>query len=166
MNRPSRTDEPQKGDGYNQSPNAFSNDLTTNADLNGISNTRQRSDDALSIQNSGPHAAAPDIVNTQDPDSRLQPAWGGGVATETGPGVKSRQSPEKGPIAMMETTMRHQSASPSDDGPSEPGSGPNRSGPKPVLHRVRDGLVTFSKFIGPGFMVAVAYSSSIPPPPF
>ncbi|CAK7209918.1 NRAMP-like transporter smf-3 [Sporothrix curviconia] len=40
MNRPSRTDELPRSDGMNQSPNALSNDLTTNEDLNGVANGR------------------------------------------------------------------------------------------------------------------------------
>ena len=51
MNKPSRTDEPLEGDGYNQSPNALSNDLTTNADLNGIANSRELGEeDSQSLQ--------------------------------------------------------------------------------------------------------------------
>ncbi|GJC99043.1 metal ion transporter metal ion transporter [Colletotrichum higginsianum] len=41
MNRPSRTDEPYEGEGYNQSPSPLSNDLTTNEDLNGTVNARE-----------------------------------------------------------------------------------------------------------------------------
>ncbi|KAJ6088961.1 hypothetical protein N7499_003815 [Penicillium canescens] len=40
MNKTSHTDEPPEGDGYNQSPNPNSNDLTTNEDFNGLVNSR------------------------------------------------------------------------------------------------------------------------------
>lgn len=163
MNCPSRTDEPPVSDGYNQSPNALSNDLTTNADLNGISNLRQRSDDALSIQNGGQSSEGPDITVTHDPDGHRGNSRGGEVAA--GSGVKDQQSPEKGRFDL-ETLVTRQSASPSVTGPgsgSGSGSGSNRSGgPKPLLHRIRNGLITFGKFVGPGFMVAVAYSTSSP----
>src|ERR1700761_6465503 len=59
MNRTSRTDEPDLGDGYNQSPNALSNDLTTNQDLNGLVNSRSlRRGDELSIHSPGNHSEA------------------------------------------------------------------------------------------------------------
>ncbi|KAJ4293882.1 NRAMP-like transporter smf-3 [Collariella sp. IMI 366227] len=89
MNRPYRTDEPQPGGGYNKSPPQLFNDLITNQDLNGISNTRTRR-------------------REQRP-----------VITEPG-----QSEPEHSYMAQLE-------------GPSKAFGGPG--------------------FIGPGFMVAVAY---------
>lgn len=153
---PSRTDEPPVSDGYNQSPNQLSNDLTTNADLNGISNARQRSDDALSIQNGGQSSEGPDIALAPEPDGRHEGSRG--VEATPGPDVQGQQSPGKGPF-NHETLVTQESVIPSD-GPDGGSSGPGRSGPKPLLRRIWNGLITFGKFIGPGFMVAVAYSMS------
>ncbi|OIW24375.1 natural resistance-associated macrophage protein [Coniochaeta ligniaria NRRL 30616] len=153
MNCPSRTDEPPVSDGYNQSPNALSNDLTTNADLNGISNSRQRSDDALSIQNGGQGPEGPDIANTHDPDGRYGSSGGGEVTA--GSDVHDQQSPAKG-RPNFETLVTRHSVSPSDPD-AGPGDGSGSSAPVSLLRRVRNGLFTFGKFIGPGFMVAVAY---------
>lgn len=152
---PSRTDEPPVSDGYNQSPNQFSNDLTTNADLNGISNARQRTDDSLSIQNGGPSSAAPDIALAPEPDAR--PGGSGAVEAAAGSAVHDQQAPGKGP-SNSENLVIRECASPSD-GPDGGSSGPGRCAPKPLLRRVWNGLLTFAKFIGPGFMVAVAYST-------
>lgn len=143
-------------DGYNQSPNQFSNDLTTNADLNGISNARQRDDDSLSLQNGGPSCVGPDIALAAEPDGR--PGGSRGVEAAAGSGVQDQHSPGKGPFNLENLEIR-ESGSPSD-GPDGGSSGPGRSGPKPLLRRVWNGVLTFGKFIGPGFMVAVAYSTS------
>jgi metal iron transporter len=158
---PSRTDEPPVSDSYNQSPNQFSNDLTTNADLNGISNSRERRDVSLSLQNGGQNSQGPDIARTHDPDGRRR-ITGGHVAT-AGPDVQGQQSRGKG-LFQLETLVTRQSVTPSDspDGGSSSGSGHSGRN-KPLLRRIRDGLLTFAKFIGPGFMVAVAYSMSLPP---
>lgn len=45
MNCPSRTDDTLLHDGWNQSPNFLSPDLTTRQDLNGIANTRENKGD-------------------------------------------------------------------------------------------------------------------------
>ncbi|KAB5583283.1 hypothetical protein GE09DRAFT_295396 [Coniochaeta sp. 2T2.1] len=166
MNCPSRTDEPPVSDGYNQSPNQFSNDLTTNADLNGISNSRQRSDDALSIQNGGQSTEGPDIALTDDPHRTISPSKsGGGGEAAAGSSGKDQQSPEKGPMNLLETFVTQQSMSPSDNGLSDGNGGPGgASGPRSLFRRMWDGFITFGKFIGPGFMVAVAYS--MPSTPF
>ncbi|RWA06725.1 hypothetical protein EKO27_g8382 [Xylaria grammica] len=70
MNQTSRTDEPYEGDGLNQSPNAFSNDLVTNQDLNGIANARERRGrNSRSMDNSG-QPIAQDIPASPDEDDR------------------------------------------------------------------------------------------------
>ncbi|KAK7931440.1 manganese transporter [Apiospora marii] len=69
MNKTSRTDEPYEGEGHNQSPNAFSNDLTTNEDFNGIVNTRaQRDSDSRVVSDTGQSIAqaATSLSETDD----------------------------------------------------------------------------------------------------
>ncbi len=152
MNRPSRTDEPQKGDGYNQSPNAFSNDLTTNQDLNGIANARELGrDEALSIQNSPPenHEGEGSTINLdQEKGSQMHVGQVTHALTEPG-SVPPGGSPE---------TMVKIAEGSRDEASRPRGRGDKNS----ALDRVKQHLLNFGKFVGPGFMVAVAYSTQSP----
>lgn len=143
MNKPSRTDEPQKGDGYNQSPNELSNDLTTNQDLNGISNSRtqRRGDEGPSIQSSGQDPYLDGLSQLRDPEGgQRMPAKDGAAA---GSLVVDRQARE-GPFEL---------------GPGVPPSDDDGDGQRSALRRARNAVFTFIRFIGPGFMVAVSYST-------
>lgn len=108
MNRPSRTDEPLEGDGYNQNPNPLSNDLTTNKDLNGVTDTRRLRREDPSLQEAG-------AVGDSDVPYTNLPAV---VPNENG------------------------------------ARSPNHAAP---LERFKNAFVKFGSFIGPGFMIAVAY---------
>ncbi len=110
MNCPSRTDELPASDGLNQSPNALSNDLTTNQDLKGLANARERR------------------------DAEPPPIPGAAAAAE----------------ALAAATV--------DTVPEF------RTGRGGRLHGRAKALVDFAKFVGPGFMIAVAYSM-LPPFP-
>ncbi|RYO75527.1 hypothetical protein DL764_010410 [Monosporascus ibericus] len=149
MNKTSRTDEPLEGDGFNQSPNAMSNDLVTNQDLNGIANHReQRGRDARSTINSGQITA-----------EETQTA----VEEEDGPAVHNRQGPadpHRDAAAGQPPADRWVPPSPLDD--AAPNGSPaavagSLRGPKSWLDQLRNVIVTFGKFVGPGFMVSVAY---------
>ncbi|RYO77066.1 hypothetical protein DL766_005040 [Monosporascus sp. MC13-8B] len=150
MNKTSRTDEPLEGDGFNQNPNELSNDLVTNQDLNGIANHReQRGRDAKSTIGSGQIAA-------EEPPTAVE--------EEDGPAVQNRQGPtdpHRDAAAGQPPADRWAPPPPNLDG-AAPGNGPaavagNLRGPKSWLERLRNVIVTFGKFIGPGFMVSVAY---------
>ncbi|CRG87191.1 Manganese transporter SMF1 [Talaromyces islandicus] len=98
MNKTSHTDEPLEGDGYNQSPNPNSNDLTTNEDFNGLVNSRvMRESESQTLPNATSNIPEP-IVSDAPTDN---------------------------------------------DGT--------------LGQRVRNMLATFGSFVGPGFMVSVAY---------
>ncbi|KAK0712069.1 transporter smf2 [Lasiosphaeris hirsuta] len=114
--RPSRTDEPYEGEGYNQNPNALAADLTTNQDLNGIANSRvNRGRDARTIGSSS-------------------------QALEDEVGI----GPDRPPIIDI------------SGGEFSPGSGsPHCESSR--FARFKQVLFTYSQFIGPGFMIAVAY---------
>ena len=153
MNRPSRTDEPQKGDGYNQSPNDLSNDLTTNEDLNGISNSRvQRSGEPLSIQSGGQNALLDEVSNLQDtagiPTVRIKD----GVPAES---LVVEQQAQGGPHEFGPGPQLSAASHGGDD------AGNGRGRVTSALHRTKNAIITFSKFIGPGFMVAVSYSTCV-----
>ncbi|KAG4218807.1 hypothetical protein PC116_g32713 [Phytophthora cactorum] len=133
MNQTSRTDEPYEGEGLNQSPNAFSNDLVTNQDLNGIANAREhKGDTSRSMDNSGQPVTdhAPPSVE-EDPDGTVPNLTIVGRTIGQIPGRATNQDNDDG-----STASRKQSFS----------------------QRVYKTVVTFCKFVGPGFLVAVAYS--------
>ena len=161
MNRPSRTDEPQPGDGYNQSPPELSNDLTTNQDLNGISNTRAllREDHSTATAWGKPGSEPPD---TSPPDGLND--TGGAVAV-------GAESSTNGVVAGVLHAGNPGSESKGPDEqheqPGVVGGGDNPDGtlpPKSWLGRAKDAIFTYGKFVGPGFMVAVAYSRQISQP--
>ncbi len=161
MNRPSRTDEPQPGDGYNQSPPELSNDLTTNQDLNGISNTRAllREDHSTATASGKPGSDPPDIT---PPDGLSNVGGVVAVGTESSANgvvaeVLHAGNPGPGPKGPDE---QHEQPGVGGGGDHPDGTLPQRS----WLARAKDAIFTFGKFVGPGFMVAVAYSRQISQP--
>lgn len=142
MNQTSRTDEPYEGDGLNQSPSAFSNDLVTNQDLNGIANAReQRGRNSRSMDNSGQPVAVdipPSIDEDPDGARNLTNACRAigqnpGRATFRLGGGFNDTAPDNGSVAARRK--------------------------KSPLQEIKHTLFTFGKFVGPGFLVAVAYST-------
>lgn len=139
MNCPSRTDENEECPGWNQSPPGLSADLTTRADLNGIANLRTHRDgDALSH---GP-PQVDDWIELNEPDipTHLSPEADQGHVSEG-----SKASSGIPTSASYRTTQSRQ---------MHHGSG---SATLAFVLKLGKTLVKFSKFIGPGFMVAVAY---------
>lgn len=146
MNKTSRTDEPYEGDGLNQSPNELSNDLVTNQDLNGIANERTRRDRHKGLDDSGQ-------VVEQDSGST-----GDHVPPPARRGVRNLARLLHGATGQS-PGERVSSAQVLDDCP--PVANPGGAGGS-LLRRVRDRILTFGRFIGPGFLVSVAYSRSFP----
>ncbi|KAI0407172.1 natural resistance-associated macrophage protein-domain-containing protein [Xylaria palmicola] len=142
MNQTSRTDEPYEGDGLNQSPNAFSNDLVTNEDMNGIANTRERRRGRSSrgMDNSGQPIAQGTPVSADDDggDAGVRKELAGGDGWSPGP--KSTQVND----------------SPAAAAGSPDGGGPG-SGGLSLPRRFARFVTTLGRFVGPGFLVAVAY---------
>jgi metal iron transporter len=152
MNRPSRTDEPE-GDGYNQSPNPLSNDLTTNQDLNGISNARMlRRQEDMSIQDSGQDPEGGPSSRADDDADDVGTSGQFDAVTNTASAIGSKS--ERGRSDQEEDCRQ---GSPQSDA----AGGDRSSGTHSLSSRFKSfkhAIVTFGKFIGPGFMVAVAYS--------
>lgn len=145
MNQTSRTDEPYEGEGLNQSPNAFSNDLVTNQDLNGIANAReQRGRASRSTDNSG-QPVAEDVPPSLDED----PDGGAAAQNLT---VPIGQIPGRATF--------HVDGGFSNTAPGNDSIAPRRK--KSPLQEIKHTLFTFGKFVGPGFLVAVAYSTCPP----
>ncbi|KAH7024661.1 transporter smf2 [Microdochium trichocladiopsis] len=141
MNKTSRTDEPYEGDGLNQSPNELSNDLVTNQDLNGIANERNRRGRDRVLDDSG-QAVAQDSGSV--PDSVPAQPYRGVQNLATLLHAATGQSPGKRTLTAQVLDDRP---------PADTTGGVGGS----LLHRARHGFLDFAKFIGPGFLVAVAY---------
>ncbi|KAI0864478.1 natural resistance-associated macrophage protein-domain-containing protein [Xylaria cubensis] len=144
MNRTSRTDEPYEGEGLNQSPNAFSNDLVTNQDMNGIANARERrGHTSRSMQNSGQPIARdkPASLKEEDDDTDSCKELASGDGQSPGIAEKSAQVNENPVASSVDAT----------------GLSPNRGGPTSLPRKLLYHIVTLGKFVGPGFLVAVAY---------
>ncbi|KAI0112449.1 natural resistance-associated macrophage protein-domain-containing protein [Nemania sp. FL0031] len=165
MNQTSRTDEPYEGDGLNQSPNAFSNDLVTNQDMNGIVNARERRGrKSRGMDSAGRPIAQEDIIAAGSPDG-----GDGDGGSAKGLAAGDGQSPEEKSWSITQVNTKAVetlSSSSSDDGDDRSTSSSAADGNPP--NRRRGGLtslprgllsfvVNFGKFVGPGFLVAVAY---------
>lgn len=146
MNKTSRTDEPYEGDGYNQNPNPLSNDLVTNEALNGIVNSRE-------LKREEPQSLHGETQNVdRDKNANTHPATGSGEASNSLASPLTGQLPRgdnKLPLSQIATVTPDNEAA----GPS----GPENSRDS-LIERVKKVLLKFCTFIGPGFMVSVAYS--------
>jgi metal iron transporter len=153
MNRPSRTDEPFEGEGFNQSPNPLSADLTTNQDLNGLTNLRElRDNDPRAISGSA-QALEDDILFNPNPTGDGLDAKA--VTNDTAPvGRSPLVKGLKGEGLTLEVSAAV--ASPGG-GSSSPDNGSTHHKNSP-WSSITQRLMKFSQFIGPGFMIAVAYS--------
>jgi len=142
MNCPSRTDEIDEHDGWNQNPPSLSGDLTTRSDLNGISNLRLQRD-RLPIDDN-----VLDIELNKEMDDPL--------------GLHSVKRPVSVPsntlVDAAGSVEKHGQSVEVGGGPSRRSSGePNKPAGSTWTRKFGQALIKFSKFIGPGFMVAVAY---------
>ncbi|KKY16452.1 putative transporter protein smf2 [Diplodia seriata] len=140
MNCPSRV-EPDIPPDWNQNPPALNADATTRNDLNHIANERQK-------RKSTDHSSDDAITERpqQPPDIHAGPSQRRGVG-------RSSILPEGPAKAAMSKT-----SSPSGRGHKGNGE-PNRGGSwfTELMFQARDVLYNYAKFVGPGFMVAVAY---------
>jgi metal iron transporter len=130
MNCPSRTDETEAHPDWNQNPHSLSSDLTTRADLNGIVNLREER-----ATESGPQNGGPD-------DVRIIPADTPEPLTA---GVKS-------PIAVKVDPLR-----PAAIQHTRPPRFPSFRSPRAFANKVVITLQKYARFVGPGFLIAVAY---------
>jgi hypothetical protein len=152
MNRPSRTDEPFKGDGYNQSPNPFSNDLTTNKDLDSIANIRElRQENTKPLQGGQPPGNDDDGSNANSTGEKKPTLPLTNIDSDIGQplGKEASQVNASSPLPSHSPSLVH-------DGGS---TGESRGLPTPV-RRCTDAIRKFGSFIGPGFLIAVAYSKT------
>ena len=143
MNCPSRTD-PEFPEGYNQNPNALNADATTRADLGYLANTRARDDNRIDCHNMDDGMA---IEHRQaiDEDGRLQPKAFDGLR---------RRSDATGNVdhGVADTAIGPSAIFSNEEQDGRP---PKRRGG--VFGGAIEVVRKYLKFVGPGFMVAVAY---------
>lgn len=134
MNYHSRNDETIDHPDWNQSPHALNSDATTRADLNGIVNLRQ-----LREQDSNP------CVEDQDVIAELRQTENDGHPSVS-PESKTRsklhvKSIETGTVLRDSSNTTHRAS----------------LKPPNLVRKVRIVLVKYAQFVGPGFLIAVAY---------
>ena len=148
MNCPSRTDAIIE-DGMNQSPNAFAPDITTRSDFGQIANARLQRDHRVGV---GGDATDAETVALQQlakgPDKN-----GTSVFAAAGEGGGDGGGLGRASDGAMSSERNN-----SGDSMASPNSQSSRSPPiKHLFHRARGVLVKYGKFVGPGFMISVAY---------
>lgn len=157
MNCPSRTDEPAEDDGWNQNPSELAADLTTRQDLNGIVNIRTGQDsvrDADDVRGDSQTDGPSDCRRISDPDST--------VSLRHRPGT-SRFMQNFLSFPELQSANTHSSA----ENTQSSAESRNRSQSLRIISlrqrscnfflRIWRSLTKFCKFIGPGFMISVAY---------
>ncbi|KFY03307.1 hypothetical protein V490_00213 [Pseudogymnoascus sp. VKM F-3557] len=143
MNCPSRVDEGVfDHEGWNQNPSSLSADSTTRADLNGIGNARDRRDN----KNIEPDDRGDSAVNSEH-DAEKSGRQREGTPSRAGGEGASADAVEKG----LDNAHANQ-ASVVYNAPHDP---PNQL--EGAAQRVWQVVRKFGGFIGPGFMIAVAY---------
>jgi metal iron transporter len=145
MNCPSRTDAIVE-DGMNQNPNAFAPDITTRSDFGQIANARLQRDHRVGVGEAADiELVAPQQIAT-GPDKNgtftiVEAGEGGGDGGHEKPGDGAR-SPERNTSSSPTVPTHRSSRVPSINY---------------LFHRVKSILVKYGKFMGPGFMISVAY---------
>ncbi|UPX15450.1 NRAMP-like transporter smf-3 [Ascochyta rabiei] len=142
MNCPSRTD-PEFPEGYNQNPNALNADATTRADLGYLANTRARDDHRIDCHNADADMTI-DQRRATDEDGGLQLKAFGGLRRRSDATRKSNAGTAEAAIrpSAIFTVDRDVAQS------------RRRGG---IFGGAIEVVRKYLKFVGPGFMVAVAY---------
>lgn len=137
MNCPSRTDNTLENPGWNQNPAPYSPDTTTRNDFNGIANSRVHRKNAAG---SGGAMGEDTLSIDPRPHSRH----------DSDPGIE--KVPD-GEVTAAASECKHEAPSRPSDSPRRPVKEYISSS---ALHCARS-LAKFGRFIGPGFLIAVAY---------
>ena len=133
MNYPSRTDPEAVPNGWNQNPAALA--LDTNSDANGIANLRLHHDHRIPDGSVIERIESPDTPDLQPPPKK-----------------------SKNDVHVLHTTPSNVTANQDYNDGSREGRFASKQGP--VAKRFDSMWATlkkFAKFVGPGFMIAVAY---------
>ncbi|EXJ76940.1 manganese transporter [Capronia epimyces CBS 606.96] len=138
MNCPSRPDNIEGHPEWNQNPHALSSDQTTRADLNGIVNLREQRESESSRDING-HDSIQDIA-ANDPKSPWEAKEA--TAVKVDPMNQEGNAPSPAPRPLQQPSPRRTT---------------NLSSPAALMNKVVITLKKYAKFVGPGFLVAVAY---------
>lgn len=143
MNCPSRPDNIEGHPDWNQNPHDLSSDLTTRADLNGIVNLREQRENDSSLSND-----QQEQINVVPADNTESPVAG----LKSPPGVKVDPMKQEN----FTTTITETPAT-SAFQPHSARLPVKSRAPILVLNKVITTLRKYVKFVGPGFLIAVAY---------
>lgn len=150
MNCPSRTDEPAADDGWNQNPSELAADVTTRQDLNGIVNLRTGQDFVKKAEDARGDTqidGLSDYHRAADPYNTLSFRQGRGT---------SRSCHALKSFPELRPANTHGNAKSRNGLPSLGSFSPHGGISNLFLHIWRI-FAKFCKFIGPGFMISVAY---------
>ncbi|KUL91526.1 hypothetical protein ZTR_01820 [Talaromyces verruculosus] len=136
MNQPSRTDDTLDHPGWNQNPSSLNADATTRSDFNGIVNLRDRRDHSLQTTGSQDGLAGIDVIPPSPPPD-----------SPSSPPTKKAATTQAGGDGVMATTT-------GNDTPQSRSKALTISISVPKFLRP---ILKFVSFIGPGFLIAVAY---------
>ena len=132
MNCPSRNDDTTEHPHWNQTPPALTADLTTVADLNGIANIRQRD-----------HAVDASQLDKGDGKLAVEAA----IAGVGKPALPAEERVVEHHASTMLDILQ----------PASPGKTPPLGLARQRAKRVLGIMFKYTQFIGPGFLIAVAY---------
>ncbi|TKA34032.1 hypothetical protein B0A50_00012 [Salinomyces thailandicus] len=157
MNCPSRT-EPELPDEWNQNPNALSADTTTRSDLNRLANARLQRDHRLRKDDANVETLSLEQQSTGDADSQVRRRAGNS-------GVGYRGGHHLGEEMVEETFGTALPAQNNHPSGKDNGSGHEQQDEslddlpwwRRGIRKTARVLMKYSKFIGPGFMISVAY---------
>lgn len=137
MNCPIRTD-PAPDEGHNQNPPELAREITTNNSLNHRRNSTSSRNTRIHLDD-GSHGSLGEEIATKEDGTRRE----GKDGKQVGVDVQRRKS-EIGSLFGVFGNGR------------QPDQG-NQSWFSGKTHKLKKVLIKYSKFIGPGFMVSVAY---------
>ncbi|KAI9779660.1 MAG: hypothetical protein M1816_003448 [Peltula sp. TS41687] len=157
MNCPSRVDETLGHDDWNQSPPTFAADTTTRQDLNGRANSRERWDHKEGTRkNEDDDGREEDRMSEVDGFTDVEANASGVKVYGSGeePKTPSSNSLRSRPTATAPPANQLLVSSGDDGSVSDAGRGKRL---RRVVRHSWDAAGKYAKFIGPGFMISVAY---------
>ncbi|KAL4881710.1 natural resistance-associated macrophage protein-domain-containing protein [Aspergillus karnatakaensis] len=134
MNCPSRTDDTLQNPGWNQNPPPLNADATTREDFNGMANSKvYRGHTASGIGDEGIVVTERPTPQDGDETARKTSAPGGAISASAGQQpARNSESPRR-PFESFSISISS------------------------YYTRIIQTIVKFSRFVGPGFLIAVAY---------
>jgi metal iron transporter len=140
MNCPSRNDNTERHPDWNQNPNALSADLTTRQDLNGLANLRRQTDHLIADPVAVNEATRKNEDNLPSEDRALD-----GGSKEKLDDFTDEDAHD--PTALRSTPKASRN----------PSHHPSKAMLSTGVRSLTGATTKFTKFVGPGFLVAVAY---------